>query len=76
MDVHGTKLARTFFLHLGIATVATASGLTAALILGLAGTIGLFAPVVVADQEAREPLSRGDGQSDTGDSAGEDWAST
>ena len=37
-----------FFLHLGIATVATALGLTAALILGLAGTIGLFAPVVVA----------------------------
>ena len=36
-----------FFRHLGIATVATAVGLIAALILGLAGTIWLFAPVVV-----------------------------
>ena len=37
-----------FFRHLGIAFVATAVGLTAGLALGLAGTIALFAPVVVA----------------------------
>jgi hypothetical protein len=37
-----------FFLHLGIATAATTSGLIAALVLGLAGTLGLFAPVVAA----------------------------
>ena len=41
-------MAAAFFRHLGIATVATALGLTAALSLGLAGSIGLFAPVVVA----------------------------
>jgi hypothetical protein len=41
-------LTAVFFLHLGVATVSTVSGLAAALMLGLAGTIELFAPVVVA----------------------------
>lgn len=37
-----------FFLHLMAATVATFGGLSAGLVLGLAGQLALFAPVVVA----------------------------
>jgi hypothetical protein len=37
----------TFFLHLGAATASSVSGLAVALVLGLAGKIGLFAPVVL-----------------------------
>ena len=37
-----------FFLHLMAATVATLGGLTAGAVLGLAGQLALFAPVVVA----------------------------